>query len=67
MVIELTDDQLSAVIRGEPVRLDSIQTGSLVVLRAADYEELIEDARDQAALVSASSDALNRWCKENPF
>ena len=67
MVIELSDDQLSAVIRGEPVRLDSNQTGSLVVLRAADYDGLIEDTRDQAALVSASTGALNRWCKENPF
>ena len=63
MNIELTDQQKRAVIRGEPVRLDAPPIGSVVVLRVADYDDLIQDARDKAALVSASTDALNRWCK----
>ena len=67
MVIELTEQERLAVSKGTPLRLDTQSDGALVVLRESDYIELLSETRESEVWVTASTNALNRWCKENPF
>ena len=67
MTIEITDQQSSAVARGEEVLLVSASIGNIVVLSESEYEELLGDAHARKELAHAGLKALDQWARENPF
>jgi len=70
-MIELTDAQRQAVLNGEAVRVRAPEIGeNLVLLRAAQYDrlrELLEDERDQKAVLAYSVKQAARAAQENPY
>ena len=70
-MIDLTEEQRQAILKGEAVRIPSPEIGEdLVLLRGALYEkirELLEEEREKAEWAKLSRKAANRWAQENPF
>jgi hypothetical protein len=70
-MIELTEEQRQAILKGEPVRLSAPELGGdVVLLRGEQYEsirELLEDERQQQAFRQAGLRSALRWLKENPY
>jgi hypothetical protein len=71
MSIELTEEQRQAVRNGEAVRIAVPEVGGdVVLLRAEQYEgllELLEDERQQNAFRQAGLRSALRWMKDNPY
>lgn len=65
MTIHLTEDQRQAVQRGEPVRVEALGLGEVVVLPAELYEEERQGDADLAAWAKLSRKAASKWAKEN--
>jgi hypothetical protein len=70
-MIELTEEQRQAVKSGEAVRLPSAEIGEdVVLLRATQYEkirELLEDDREQRAVLRYSMKQAAKAAHDNPY
>ncbi len=70
-MIELTDQQREAVKNGEAIRIAAPEFGEdLVLLRATHYEsmrELLDDQREQRAVLRASMKQAAKVAQENPY
>jgi hypothetical protein len=70
-MIELTDEQREAVKNGEAVRLPSAEIGEdVVLLRASLYErvrEMLEDEREQRAVLQYSMRQAAKAARDNPY
>ena len=70
-MIELTEEQRQAVLKGEPVRVPVAEIGvDVVVLRAGAYDriqELLEDRALHEAWLDLTDEARREWAKENPY
>ena len=70
-MIELTEQQRQAVKNGEAIRLPVPEIGEDVVLmRATHYEsmqELLEDQREQRAVLRYSMKQAAKVARENPY
>ncbi len=70
-MIELTEEQRQAVLKGEAVRVAAPEIGEdLVLLRATQYEsirELLEDEREHKAALAYSMKQAARAARENPY
>ena len=70
-MIELTEAQRQAVKNGEAVRVPAAELGEdVVLLRAALFEklrELLEDDREQQAVLRYSMKQAGNAARENPF
>ena len=70
-MIELTEAQRKAVMKGEPVRVSAPEIGGeLVLLSAATYEEcreIVEDERARAAIAKVALGTAVQWAQENPY
>jgi len=70
-MIELTEQQRQAVRNGEAIRLLAPEIGEdVVLLRAAQYEsmrDLLEDQREQEAVLRYSMKQAAKVAKENPY
>ncbi|HEY7427599.1 MAG TPA: hypothetical protein VH682_25435 [Gemmataceae bacterium] len=70
-MIELTEQQRQAVKNGEVVRVAVPEIGEdVVLLRATQYEnmrELLEDQREQEAVLRYSMNQAARVAQENPY
>ena len=67
MTIHLTEDQRQAVQRGEPVRVEALGLGEIVVLQAELYDEEHHADAELAAWAKLSRKAASKWAKENPY
>lgn len=69
--IELTEEQRRAVLNGEAVRVLAPELGEdLVLLQAAQYDrirELLEDDREQNAILAYSMKQATHAAQENPY
>ena len=70
-MIELTEQQRRAVKNGEAIRVPAPEIGEdLVLLRATQYEnmrELLEDQREQRAVMRYSMKQAAKVAQENPY
>lgn len=70
-MIELTDQQMQAVRNGEAIRVASPEIGEdVVLLRATQYQnmrELLEDKREQQAILRYSMKQAAKVAKDNPY
>lgn len=70
-MIELTEQQRQAVKNGEAVRIAAPELGEdVVLLRAAQYEsmrELLEDQREQQAILRYAMKQATKIAQENPY
>ena len=74
-MIELSDEQLSILKQGRPVRMSvPALGGDLIVVLAAQREsmesvlqETLDEIREQAALSKLGRGAAVSWTKENPY
>lgn len=74
-MIELTDEQVSALKQGYPVRVLAPElAGDLVVVLADQGEstesvlqETLDEIREQAALSNLGRRAAVSWANENPY
>ncbi len=70
-MIQLTDEQNQALLKGEPVRLPLSDLGQeVVLLRGEDFariQMLLQDDREKAAWAAVGRKAADRWAQENPF
>ena len=70
-VIELTEQQQQAVKNGEAVRVTAPELGEdVVLLRATQYESmraLLEDQREQRAVLRYSMKQAAKLASENPY
>lgn len=70
-MIELTEQQRQAVRNGEAIRVPAPEIGEdVVLLRAAQYEnmrELLEDQREQEAVLGYSMKQAAKAAEENPY
>ena len=70
-MIELTEQQRQAVKNGEAVRISAPEIGEdVVLLRVTQYEtlrELLEDQREQQAVLRYSMNQAARVARENPY
>jgi hypothetical protein len=70
-MIELTEKQREAVRNGQAIRLAAPEIGEdIVLLRATQYEkvrELVEDQRDQQAILQYSMAQAEKVARENPY
>jgi hypothetical protein len=74
-MIELTDEQVSVLKQGYPVRVFVSELGGdVVVVLAAQREstesvlqETLDEIREQAALAQLGRRAAVSWMKENPY
>ena len=70
-MIELTERDRQAVKNGEAVRLAAPEIGEDIVLMSAkqylDMRELLDDKREQAAVLRYSMKQASKAAKENPF
>ena len=70
-MIELTEQQQQAVKNGEAIRIASPEIGEdVVLLRATQYEsmrELLEDRREQEAVLRYSMKQAATAARENPY
>lgn len=70
-MIELTEQQRQAVKNGEAIRISAPEIGEdVVLLRATQYEtlrELLEDRREQKAILRYSMRQAARVAGENPY
>jgi hypothetical protein len=70
-MIELTEQQRQAVKNGEAVRVAVPEIGEdVVLLRATDYDsirDLIEDQREQRAVLRYSMKQAAKTARENPY
>jgi hypothetical protein len=64
--LDVTDEQRSAVRRGEPVELVLGDLGDVVVLPKDVYEALI-DEREKTAWMKLNQKALAQWGRDNPY
>ena len=67
MTIYLTDDQQQAIERGEPVQVEALGLGEIVVVSAELYNEARQADAELAAWAEVSREAANKWAKENPY
>ena len=69
-MIELTEQQRQAVKNGEAIRVAAPEIGEdVILLRATDYEslwELLEDNREQEAVLRYSMKQAAKVAEENP-
>ena len=70
-MIELTEQQREAVKNGEAIRLAAPEIGEdVVLLRASQYEsmrEMLEDQREQQAVLRYSMKQAAKVAQENPY
>ena len=70
-MIELTEQQRQSVKNGEAIRISAPEIGEeLVVLAAKQYEtmcEVLDDRRDQRAVLNYSMKQAMKAAKENPY
>ena len=70
-MIDLADQQRQAVRNGEAIRLEAPEIGEdVVLLRAAQYEnmcELLDDRREQEAVLRYSMRQAAKVAQENPY
>jgi hypothetical protein len=70
-MIELTDQQRQAVKNGEAIRFPAPDIGEdIVLLSAAQYEamrELLDDQREQEAVLRYSRKQAAKAARDNPF
>jgi hypothetical protein len=70
-MIELTDQEREAVRSGEAIRVAAPAIGEdVVLLRATEYEkmrELLDDQRDQRAVLNYSMRQAAKAAQENPY
>jgi NTP pyrophosphatase (non-canonical NTP hydrolase) len=66
MVIEISDEQKSALERGEAVRVRTGDMGDVVVISARMASGDL-DADEQRAWAEVAKKALNHWGRANPF
>ena len=70
-MIELTEQQRQAVRDGEAVRVNAPELGEEVVLLSAtqyqNIRELLDDKREQDALLRYSMKQAAKVAKENPY
>jgi len=70
-MIELTEQQRRAIKNGEAIRITSPEIGEdVVLLRATEYEsmrELLEDHREQEAVLRYSMKQAKKVAQENPY
>jgi hypothetical protein len=71
IMIELTEQQRQAVKNGEPVRIAVPEIGEdLVLLTAKQYEslrEIVQDQREQKAILTYSMKQAAKLARENPY
>jgi hypothetical protein len=70
-MIELSEQQRQAVKKGEPVRVAAPEIGEdVVLLTATQYDnmrELLEEKREQEAVLRYSMKKAAKVAKENPY
>lgn len=70
-MIDLTEQQRQAVKNGEAIRVAAPEIGEdVVLLRATQYEtmrELLEDQREQQAVLRYSMKQAAKVAKQNPY
>jgi len=70
-MIELTEEQRQAVRNGEAIRLAAPEIGEdVILLSVTQYEnlrELLEDQREQEAVLRYSMKQAAKVAKENPY
>jgi len=70
-MIELTEQQRQAVKNGEAIRVAAPEIGEdVVLLRATQYEslrELLEDQREQQAILRYSMKQAAKAARDNPY
>ena len=65
--LQLTDEQLEAVRRGEAIRVAGGDAGEIVVLSAEAYKQSLQDEREKAELAQLTRKAVDKWGRDNPF
>jgi hypothetical protein len=74
-MIELTEQQISLLKQGSPVRIPVPQLGGDVVLLllaphetvAAALQEVLDDGREKEGWKESVARAQGRWASENPY
>jgi len=69
-MIELTEQQTQAVRNGEAVRVAAPEIGDVVLMSAIQYQnirELLDDKREQDALLRYSMRQAAKVASENPY
>jgi hypothetical protein len=66
LTLDVTDEQRSAVRRGDAVELVLGDLGEIVIVSKDAYETLM-DYREKAAWSKLGQKALEQWARENPF
>jgi hypothetical protein len=70
-MIELTETQRLAIVKGQPIHVSDPQMGQdLVILSAAAFaslQEQLRDEKEQKAFRAAGLRSAERWMKENPY
>ena len=67
MILELTEQQRQAVVRGDPVRINAAGIGDVIVFRPGEIAAQDGESDELAQMAALARRAAKRWGEENPF